>query len=56
MTISRDRAPAQVSFPKTGLFRGRERAVESGELGAFNQMMRELNAPAVGLEPAKPIG
>jgi hypothetical protein len=34
---------------------GRERTLESGELAAFNQLMRELNVPAVGVEQAKPI-
>ncbi len=34
---------------------GRLRALEAGELGAFNQMMRELNVPAVSVEQPKPI-
>ncbi|MFL5606117.1 MAG: hypothetical protein ACJ8AD_06720, partial [Gemmatimonadaceae bacterium] len=35
---------------------GRERALEAGEVAAFNQMMRELNVPAVAVEQVKPIG
>ena len=34
---------------------GRLRALEAGELGPFNQMMRELNVPAVSVEQPKPI-
>ena len=33
----------------------RLRALESGDLSAFNAMMRELNVPAVTVEVVKPI-
>jgi photosystem II stability/assembly factor-like uncharacterized protein len=34
---------------------GRERALEAGDLAAFNRMMKELNVPAVAAEQPKPI-
>ena len=33
----------------------RLRALEAGDLAAFNAMMRELNVPAVTVEQPKPI-
>jgi photosystem II stability/assembly factor-like uncharacterized protein len=63
MAQSFDKGPTEQSVSvyrdlagKVDALVARERTLESGELGAFNQMMRELNVPAVGVEQGKPIG
>ncbi len=62
MAQSFDRGPTEQServyrdlAGKVDALLGRLRALEGGELGAFNQMLRELNVPAVTVEQPKPI-
>ena len=62
MGQSFDRAPTEQSHAvfrdlsgKVDAQLDRLRALESGELTAFNAMMRELNVPAVTVEVVKPI-
>ena len=62
MAQSFDRAPTEQSRAVFNDLTGkvdaqlqRLRALESGELAAFNAMMRELNVPAVNVEVVKPI-
>ena len=62
MGQSFDRAPTEQSHAvfrdlstKVEAQLDRLRALESGDLTAFNAMMRELNVPAVMVEVVKPI-
>jgi hypothetical protein len=63
MAQSFDKGPTEQSVSvyrdlagKADALIARERQLEAGEIGAFNQMMRELSVPAVSVEQPKPIG
>jgi photosystem II stability/assembly factor-like uncharacterized protein len=63
MAQSFDKGPTEQSVSvyrdlagKVDALIARQRQLEAGEIGAFNQMMRELSVPAVSVEQPKPIG